>query len=170
MVAASENGGNRAEHSAAIHFSFTQTPTSHAEFTFSIWPRPPALTQVSEGRMNTKLCVVATSLRDVLQYVAESLTVVLPRGTQASSTSEEKGSCHSPQHPLEKPLQCIKSVSSESLGDKEGKKLHHCNGTLPCLSVCLSARTSESINTSQNAQFLLTCSPRFISGENKHGL
>ena len=39
-----------------------------------------------------------------------------------------------------------------------------------CLSVCLSARTSESINTSQNAQFLLTCSPPFISGENKHGL
>lgn len=38
------------------------------------------------------------------------------------------------------------------------------------LSVCLSARTSESINTSQNAQAWLTCSPPFISGENKHGL
>lgn len=38
------------------------------------------------------------------------------------------------------------------------------------LSVCLSARTSESINTSQNAQFWLTCSPPFIRGENKHEL
>lgn len=149
-MAASENGGNGAEHRAAIHFSFTQAPTSHTEFTFSIWPRPPVLTQVSEGRMNTKLCVVATSLRDVPQYVAESLTVVFPRSTQASSTGEEKGSCHSPQHQLEKPLQCVKSVSGESLGDKEGKKLHHCNGTLPCLSVCLSVSKDFWVNKYQS--------------------
>lgn len=156
------------------HRSCTLTPSSHPEFTFSIWPRPPVLTHVSEGRLNMQLCVVATPLIDVLQYVAESLTVMFPRDTQASSISEVKGSCHSPQHQLEKPQQCVKSVSSESLGGEEEKKRRHCNGTLPCLpvclSVCLSARTSESINSSQNAQFLLTCSPPFISGENKHGL
>lgn len=146
------------------------TPSSHPEFTFSIWPRPPGLTQFSKGRLNMKLCVVATPLIDVQQYVTDSLTVVFPGGTQAFSISKVKGSCHSPQHQLEKPQLCVKSVSSESLRSEEGKKRRHCNGTLPCLSFCLSARTSESINTSQNAQFLLTCSLPFISGENKHGL
>lgn len=106
----------------------------------------------------------------MLQYVTESLTVLFPTGIQSSSTREVKGSCHSPQQQLEKPQQCVKSVRSESLRGEEGKKRRHCNGSLFYLSVCLSARTSESINTSQNAQFLLTCSPPFISGENKHGL
>lgn len=126
------------------------TPSSHPEFTFSIWPRPPGLTQVSEGRLNMKLCVVATPLIDVQQCVTDSLTVVFPGGTQASSISKVKSSCHSPQHQLEKPQLCVKSVSSESLRGEEGKKLRHCNGTLPCLSVCLSVSKDFWVNKYQS--------------------
>lgn len=113
-------------------------PCSHSGTTFSIWPRPPAFTQVSEGRLNTSVCAVATSQTDVLPGVAGSPAVTFPGDSQASSSSEVKGSCHSSQHQLEKPQQCVKSASSESLGGEEGKKRRHCNGTLPCLTVCLS--------------------------------
>lgn len=164
-------GGNGGEHRAFLSYRpCVLTPSGHAELTSSIWPRLPVLPRSQRESWTPKLCVVAAVLIDVLQYVTESLTVLFPTGIQSSSTREVKGSCHSPQQQLEKPQQCVKSVRSESLRGEEGKKRRHCNGSLFYLSVCLSARTSESINTSQNAQFLLTCSPPFISGENKHGL
>lgn len=127
----------------------TLMPCSHPGITFSIWARPAAFTQVSEGRLNTNLCCCHISDR-CAAGVTPSPAVTFPGDSQASSSSEVKGSCHSPQHQLEKPQQCVKSASRESLGGEEGKKRRHCNGTLLCLTVCLSVSKDFWVNKYQS--------------------
>lgn len=162
------------EHSADTFFFHTDPQWPHSAHTQHL-TQTYSLVQISEGRLNTKALLLLQlwwMCYSMSQAAWQSCSLQAshlpaPEGWKAAAI-HPKAAGEATAKECVKTL-CVKNVRSESLRGEEGKKWRHCNGSLFYLSVCLSARTSESINISQNAQFLLTCSPPFISGENKHG-